>query len=41
MNITEKRIYESPQIDRVELDYEISLVLQSVGEDPDPAGDPE
>ncbi len=38
METTKKRIYKSPQVERIRLDNEISLVLQS---DVSPFGDPE
>ena len=36
IEITEKKTYSSPQIERIKLDNEISLVLEST----DPAGEP-
>lgn len=38
METTQKRIYKTPQVERIRLDNEISLVLQS---DVSPFGDPE
>lgn len=38
METTKKRIYKTPQVERIRLDNEISLVLQSDGS---PFGDPE